>query len=275
MTRAPIGVFDSGLGGLTVLRALRAERPTDPVLYIGDTARVPYGTKAPATIRRYAIEIGTYLESAGARAVLVACNTASALALSSLQEALSIPVIGVIEPGARAATTATRSGKIGVLATRSTVASGAYQTAILALAPEARVYAREAPLFVPLVEEGHLDDEIALLAAHMYLDEILSKGIDTLLLGCTHYPLLAPLLRRVAGSGVRIVDSANALIATLGDRLGPPPDGPVEPIRYLATDDPEAFRAGAERFLGERLAHVERLAPERLETARPPAGGRR
>lgn len=262
---SPIGLFDSGLGGLTVLRALRAERPTEPIFYVGDTARVPYGTKAPGTIRRYAGEIGGFLESAGARAILVACNTASALALSSLQESLEVPVFGVIEPGARAAAAATRNGRIGVVATRATISSGAYQTALSAANPEVRVFARAAPLWVPLVEEGHLEDEIARAAAHLYLDEILEKGIDTLLLGCTHYPLLAPTLRRAAGSGVRIVDSASALVATLADRLGPPPDGPAATPRFWATDDPESFRLGAERFLGERIAHVERLAPERFE----------
>lgn len=263
----PIGIFDSGLGGLTVLAALRRARPAASVVYVGDTARVPYGTKSPLTVRRYAREIGGFLERLGCRAVVVACNTASATALADLDEFLSVPVVGVLEPGARAAAAASKTGRIGVLGTRATIRSGAYQTALFAARPGVHVVARAAPLFVPLVEEGHTDDDLARAVARMYLTEM--REIDTLLLGCTHYPLLIPVLAEILGPGVTIVDSATALADAIDARVPPSPEeGRIAgDTRFYATDDPDLFRSGAERFLGEPIGFVERLTPEMLEAA--------
>jgi glutamate racemase len=204
----PIGVFDSGIGGLTVVRALRKALPAEDIFYLGDTARLPYGTKNKSTIQRYSLEIAGLLLAEGAKIIVVACNTASALALPRLQEVLRIPVIGVITPGARAAAKTTRSGKIGVIGTRATMTSGAYEQAIHALSPDATVISQPCPLLVPLIEEGMFRDQVTEEILHLYLDPLLVEAVDTLVLGCTHYPLLAPLIAEVVGQGVSLVDSA-------------------------------------------------------------------
>jgi glutamate racemase len=204
----PVGVFDSGIGGLTVAAALRDVLPCEKIIYIGDTARVPYGGKSAETIERYAVEIGGMLLSEGAKAIVVACNTASALAIGRLREVFSVPVIGVIEPGARAAVEASRNGKVGVIGTRATIRSGAYERHIQTIRADFRVYARECPLLVPLIEEGWLDDEVTEAVIQRYLGEVLSQGVDTIVLGCTHYPLLRAALARIVGPEVSLVDSA-------------------------------------------------------------------
>ncbi|HUO51035.1 MAG TPA: glutamate racemase, partial [Gemmatimonadaceae bacterium] len=186
---APIGVFDSGLGGLTVVHELRRQLPAERLIYFGDTARVPYGPKSPDTVRRYAAEITEWLIAQGVKAVVVACNTATAHALPMLRERFPLPVIGVIEPGARAAVRASASGRIGVIGTSGTIASGAYERAIRALRPGAEVTSRACPLFVPLVEEGWLDTPATRLVADEYLRPLAEHGCDALVLGCTHYPL--------------------------------------------------------------------------------------
>jgi glutamate racemase len=207
-SRRPIGVFDSGIGGLTVVRALRDLLPHEDIFYIGDTARLPYGGKSKSTIERYSIEISGLLLAENAKMIVVACNTSSSLAISKLREILKVPVVGVIAPGARAAVKETRNGHIGVIGTKSTILSQAYERAIQALNPKVRVTSQSCPLLVPLVEEAWLDEEVTREVLHRYLDPVVESGVDTLVLGCTHYPLLAPLIHEVSGPEVRLVDSA-------------------------------------------------------------------
>jgi glutamate racemase len=204
----PIGVFDSGIGGLTVVRALRELLPEEDIFYLGDTARLPYGGKDRATIERYSLEIAGLLLAENAKMIVVACNTASALALPRLQQTLRIPVLGVIAPGARAAVQQTRNGKIGILATRATVASAAYDRAIEAFEAGVEVISQACPLLVPLIEEAWLDDPVTREVLERYLNPLLAAGVDTLVLGCTHYPLLEPLIAEVAGPSVALIDSA-------------------------------------------------------------------
>jgi len=246
----PIGVFDSGVGGLTVVAALRARLPAEPILYLGDTARLPYGTKSPETVLRYTKKNVAFLAERRVKAVVVACNTASALAVPHLESAL--PLWGVIEPGAARAAAAS-AGRVGVIATESTVRSDAYAAALRRLRPELEVLSRACPLFVPLVEEGWTDDEIAEAVARRYLAPLLEAGIDTLVLGCTHYPLLAPVLARVAGPEVALVDSASAVAERVAEDLvarglAAPPGAPGD-LHVCVTDAAEQFRRLAERIL--------------------------
>lgn len=263
---APVGVFDSGIGGLTVLAALRRLLPEESTVYLGDTARVPYGPKSSETVRRYFLEAARFLVDRGVKLIVVACNTASARALPELGGRLEVPVVGVIEPGARAATEASASGRVGIIGTRGTVESGAYQEAIRALRPEARVEAAPCPLFVSLVEEGWTEGEVARLTAERYLEPLLSAGIDTLLLGCTHYPHLAPLLSEVAGPGVTLVGpaeaTAEAVAAALEGREAAAPAGHAAEHRYYVTDDAGRFRSLASRWMGEAIDHLEEVSLE-------------
>ena len=258
---APIGVFDSGLGGLTVASEMMRQLPAEGLIYFGDTARVPYGPKAPTTVRRYSREIASFLEREGVKAIVVACNTATAHALTILRSELGVPVIGVIEPGARAAVRATGSGNIGVIGTAGTIRSGAYERAIRELAPEARITVQPCPLFVPLVEEGWVDKEATHLIAEEYLQPLVDAGIDTLVLGCTHYPLLKPVLADVLGDAVRLIDSAAETAAEtrriLSERgIDALPAG--EPLRrFVASDDSTQFLRLGQRFLGHPLDAVE------------------
>jgi glutamate racemase len=214
VTGQPVGVFDSGIGGLTVVHALQKALPAEDIFYLGDTARLPYGTKNQATIERYSLEVAGILLAERAKIIVVACNTATALALPRLQDTLRVPVIGVIAPGARAAVKTTRSGRIGVIGTRATMTSGAYEQTIQALRPDAAVISQPCPLLVPLIEEGMFRGAIAEEILHLYLDPVLVEGVDTLVLGCTHYPLLAPLISEIVGEGIALVDSAeNCAIA--------------------------------------------------------------
>ncbi|MFL5291385.1 MAG: glutamate racemase, partial [Myxococcales bacterium] len=206
----PIGVFDSGVGGLTVLRALLARLPNESTIYLGDTARVPYGTRSREVVTRYALLCARHLAAQGIKLLVVACNTVSADSLPALAEALPIPVVGVIEAGARAAAARTRGGGIAVLGTPATVASGAYQAALARVAPLAHVTARACPLFVPLAEEGWVEGDVPRLVAQRYIGDLRRSGADTVLLGCTHYPLLAPIIRDIVGPDVAVKDSASA-----------------------------------------------------------------
>ncbi|MEP6708689.1 MAG: glutamate racemase [Verrucomicrobiota bacterium] len=206
--RRPIGVFDSGIGGLTVVSALRSLLPNENINYLGDTARVPYGGKSQPTVERYSLEIAAMLLAENAKTIVVACNTASALALPRLQETLAVPVTGVVFPGAQAAVSATRNGHIGVIGTRATINSGAYERAIQSINREVRVTSHACPLLVPLIEEGWLNNDITDQMIHHYLNPLLRKGIDTLVLGCTHYPLLRPAFARILGPEISLVDSA-------------------------------------------------------------------
>ena len=253
----PIGIFDSGLGGLTVARAVRAALPSEHLVYLGDTARVPYGTRSAETVVKYAIACAERLLAYDIKLLVVACNTASGVALETLQSRLDIPVIGVIRPGAAAGVRATRSGRIGVLATAGTVASGAYERAIHQENEAIQVFAQPAPLFVPLAEEGWVTGEVPRLAARKYLEPLAEVDVDTIVLGCTHYPLLNETIHDVAadllGHEVVVVDSAEATAARLVELQGsgspvPAPDGD---LRILVTDLPGQFASSASRFLGK------------------------
>ncbi len=204
----PIGVFDSGIGGLTVVKALRDLLPNESIVYLGDTARVPYGPKSEETVQRYALELAEMLTRQNAKALVVACNTVSSVALPILMTKFSVPVIGVIDPGARAALQATRNRHIGVIGTRATIRSGAYEKALRATDNNVRVSSRACPLLVPLIEEGLLNDDVTDQVIARYLRPLLADGIDTLVLGCTHYPLLINAITRVLGRQIMLVDSA-------------------------------------------------------------------
>ena len=260
----PIGVFDSGVGGLTVAAALGRRLPAESILYLGDTARLPYGTKSEQTVARYTQTNVDFLVGRGVKAVVVACNTASALALRHLDTAL--PVWGVIAPGARRAA-AVSAGRVGVIATESTIRSDAYAAALRRLRPELDVRSQACPLLVPLVEEGWLDDPVTTEIVRRYLEPVLEAGIDTLVLGCTHYPLLVPLIEKVVGPDVRLVDSAEAVALEVGselERLGLEARGRQGEDHVCVTDAAERFTRLAKEILHRpvRLELVD-LAEER------------
>ncbi len=256
----PIGVFDSGIGGLTVVAALRSLLPAENILYIGDTARVPYGGKSRGTVERYGVEIGGLLLAERAKMIVVACNTASALAVPRMQQLFRVPVQGVIAPGATAAVQATQTRRVGVIGTRATITSRAYEHAIRALAPDIAVHGTACPLLVPLIEEGLYEDPITDMVLHRYLEPLLSKGIDTLVLGCTHYPLLRPAIARVAGPCVTLVDSAqNCALAVrdlLQERTLAAPRERLGRLDVALTDSAEGFLREAERALGLQIGDV-------------------
>jgi glutamate racemase len=271
--RRPVAVFDSGVGGLTVLAALRRLMPSERYLYFGDTARVPYGIKSAATVRRYALEIAEFLQKFRPKIFIAACNTVSSAAMPALERRLRAApagVLGVIEPGAEAALAATRGGRVGVIGTAATMASGAYPEALRRRARgDGRtlrgIFTRACPLFVPLAEEGWPlsgPGSLPLAAARRYLAPMQRTGVDTLILGCTHYPLLRSAIASVMGKKVKLVDSAHAAAAAARRRLrerkllAPPGRGS---LRCFVTDDPERFRALAQRFLGEKIRRVRRV----------------
>ncbi len=216
----PIGIFDSGIGGLTVVKALRDLLPNENIAYLGDTARLPYGPKSPETVQRYAMELAEMLMLKNAKALVAACNTVSSVALPLLTKSFSVPVIGVIEPGARAALEATRNRHIGVIGTRATIRSGAYEETLRALNANVRVSSRACPLLVPLIEEGLLDDDITDRVIGRYLEPLVADGLDTLVLGCTHYPLLRAAFARALGQKVTLVDSAANCATAVRETLG-------------------------------------------------------
>ena len=259
----PIGVFDSGIGGLTVAHEIMRQLPTESIVYFGDTARVPYGPKSPDTVRRYSREIGAFLRDQDVKALVVACNTATAHALQALQEELPVPVVGVVEPGARAAVRVGKRGsdRIGVIGTAGTIRSGAYERAIRALAPAATIVTQACPLFVPLVEEGWVDHPVTLQVAREYLAPLLDANITALVLGCTHYPLLKNVLCRVVGTDVALIDSAAETAAEVGRVLGQKqlaaPKGASAAHRFVASDDPSQFLQLGQRFLGDAIERVE------------------
>jgi glutamate racemase len=254
--RKRIGIFDSGIGGITVLKEILSLAPDADVVYLGDCARLPYGTKSSKTIIRYSLQCARFLVSKDIDMLVVACNTASSHSLPALQEALSIPVVGVVASGSRAAIDA-GGKKIGVIGTPSTIRSKAYDTALRAIRPDVRVFSRACPLFVPLVEEGWCNDAITEQVAHRYLDGLLSEDIDTLLLGCTHYPLLKNVLSKVAGDGVCIVDSAVSTARVVAGLNGnhPSPDSDRSVVYYLS-DVSERFIELGEVFLGQKMEYV-------------------
>lgn len=262
----PIGVFDSGIGGLTVARELFRLLPQEPVLYFGDTARVPYGPKSRTTVQRYSREAAAFLLSRNVKLVVIACNTATAHALETLQDELPVPVVGVIEPGARTAARASSTGRIGVIGTAGTIASGAYDYAVRRLVPHARVYAQPCPLFVPLIEEGWTDRPATRLVVEEYMRPLKEVDIDVLILGCTHYPLLSNVLHDVLGDSVRLVDSGHETALEVQHVLrernllrsgGEPPEH-----EFIASDSPMRFREIGRRFLGGKILDVDRVDVE-------------
>jgi glutamate racemase len=260
----PIGVFDSGIGGLTVVRALMERLPFERIVYFGDTARVPYGIKSVATIEHFTAQITDFLLQQDVKMLIIACNTMAAVAADVVRRrAGSIPVIDVIEAGARAAVSTSRRRGIAVIGTPTTVNSNAYARRMHELDPGVRVYSHACPLFVPLVEEGWLDHPVTRLTAREYLKPVLAEEIDSLVLGCTHYPLLKPLLKEVVGPGVRLVDSAlttaelaAASLQALG--IASTSRAPAA-YRFVVTDVPLRFQTMGERFLGRSLGAVERV----------------
>ena len=267
MDRRPIGVFDSGVGGLTVFKALEAALPGECFVYLGDTARVPYGTKSPETVSRYGIEAARFLKKQGVKLLVVACNTVSSVAMDEVAEEAHVPVIGVILPGARRAAKLSTGGRIGVIGTRATVASEAYPRAILALRSEAEVFSRPCPLFVPLAEEGWTDNDVARRVAETYLASLKEAEVDTVVLGCTHYPLLRDVIEEQAhalmGPAVKVVDSASAVAqeahAFLNSRGLAKTDGKPGRLSLAVTDLPKSFSDVARRFLGEDAREVEQV----------------
>jgi glutamate racemase len=257
-----IGVFDSGIGGLTVLKELVEALPAEDFIYLGDTARLPYGTKSAEVILRYSRENTEFLLAKGIKLLVIACNTASAVALHEIARDTIVPVTGVIEPGARVAAAASRSGKIGVIGTEATIASGTYTRALQQLRPGVEIYTRACPLLVALVEEGWTDNTIAEQTVAYYLESLKTSGIDTLLLGCTHYPLLRDLFRRILGPGVRIVDSASATASVVGERLAElrlaRPRG-MGSQSFFVTETPERFVRVGRRFLGPQVESAVRI----------------
>jgi glutamate racemase len=261
----PIGAFDSGVGGLTVVKAMRELLPAEDILYLGDTARVPYGNKSPETIIRYSREIMTYLRSHNVKAVVVACNTASAHALTILQKEADIPVIGVIVPGVEAALAATRNKRIGIIGTQGTIHSEAYQSLLKRLQPDVTITAVATPLLVSLVEEDWLTHEATHLILEEYLAPMKAAQVDTVVLACTHYPLLKPMAQRVLGPDVVLVDSAQNAATVLareltGHSLTRPPGSHTSEIKIRTTDLNPQFSRLAERFLGQNIEGIQQVA---------------
>ena len=256
---APIGVFDSGVGGLTVFREIARLLPHHSLIYLGDSARVPYGTKSAETVTRFSLQAASYLIDRGIGMLVVACNTATAAALPALQESLKIPVIGVVEPGARAAVERTH-GRIGVIATEGTVRSKAYTKAIARLDPRVEVIESAAPLFVSLAEEGWANTHVAREVAEIYLSPLLDAGIDTLVLGCTHYPILRGTIEQVVGGDIAVVDSAETTAECVRTAIGSSSAKGVPKHTFLVTDAEERFRRIASDFLETEIEHLELVA---------------
>lgn len=257
----PVGIFDSGIGGLTVLREVQRLLPEEHLLYLGDTARVPYGIKSPETVTRYSFECAEFMLGRQVKLLIVACNTVSAISLDRIRARIDVPVVGVIEPGARAAVRTCRTGKIGVIGTETTVRSQAYVRAIRSLMPSAEVISRACPLFVPLAEEGWTEGEIVRLIAERYLGFFSASGIDTLVLGCTHYPLLKEVIQSVM-AGVTLIDSAIETAKVVKDALGDAgllrDPGGVPLRRFFVTDSPDSFARVGGQFLGETVENIEK-----------------
>jgi glutamate racemase len=260
LTWKAIGIFDSGVGGLTVLREIINVMPQEDTIYLGDTARVPYGTKSPETVIRFARQIASFLVNRDIKLLVVACNTASAVSLEELEVEFPIPIVGVIEPGAMRAAAVTKSGKVGVIGTAGTIRSSAYTKAIKRINPGIEVITAECPMFVPLAEEGWVDNEVAKLTAGIYLQNLKEHEVDTLVLGCTHYPLLKGIISEVMGEGVTLVDSAQETACRVRDILSA--KGGLRPLHevgnhhFFVTDVPAGFIRVGNRFLGGSLGDV-------------------
>ncbi len=259
----PVGIFDSGFGGLTVVRRFLSMLPEESIVYFGDNARVPYGSRSQGEIQAFVLEVAEYLVEQGVKALVVACNTATAAARPVLKEPLSLPVVGIIEPGAKEAVMTSHSGEIAVIATEYTVNSGSYQEAIKKYNSRAKVYGQACPLFVPFVEKGKLSGPEVESAAGEYLSFLADTAVDTLVLGCTHYPHLVNVIRRVVGPELRIVDPAVATVATLREVLQKQgllaPAGNVPGHRFYTSADPEQFRRFGQQLLGFPMDYVKQV----------------
>ncbi|KKM16859.1 hypothetical protein LCGC14_1681590 [marine sediment metagenome] len=261
----PIGVFDSGIGGLTVLSELMNLMPAEDIIYLGDTARVPYGVRSPDTVRRYTAEGAAFLCSKGVKLLVVACNTMSAVGLDVAADHCEVPVVGVIGPGARAAASATKAGRVGVIGTEATIFSQAYVEAIKKVDKSIKVFGNACPLFVPLCEEGWTEGTVPRLAARKYLEAQKAEGIDVLVLGCTHYPLLKPVLAEVMGRGISIIDSASETAREVRKVLrerGMAREQGSGDASFFVTDSPEKFRDLGERFLHsqhKKIGNIEKI----------------
>ncbi len=262
MKNGAIGLFDSGIGGLTVLHQIIEALPRENTVYLGDTARAPYGTKSVETVLRYSFENTAFLVEKGVKLVVVACNTSTAVALPALKEQYSVAVLGVIEPGVRRALAVTRNKKVGVIGTEATIQSGAYTQSLKAHDPTIEVYSRACPLFVPLVEEGWTDNTVVQLTVEAYLKSLKQSGIDTLILGCTHYPLLKKAIRNFLGTAVRLIDSAEEIAHEVGALLRARSLARTNGKgnhSFFVTDAPERFIKVGRRFLGEKVESAVRI----------------
>ncbi len=263
MDKRPIGVFDSGVGGLTVLREIMEMMPYEDVIYFGDTARIPYGSKSEQTVKKFAYQCAKFLYDKGVKTIVIACNTASAVAIDYLKDRFDIPVIGVIEPGARGAVEATKNGRIGVIGTYATIGSSAYQNKIMEKMPEAEIVGIPCPLFVPIVEEGWEYSEVACLTARQYLAELMEHDVDSLVLGCTHYPILRHTIGQVLGERVRLVnpafETAKELKETLRENNMTKNDFVKAVYRYYVSDAPEKFRRIGGNFLKKEIELLEEI----------------
>ncbi|MBI4974884.1 MAG: glutamate racemase [Candidatus Omnitrophica bacterium] len=260
----PIGIFDSGVGGLTVVSEIGKLLPREEIIYFGDTARVPYGTKSKETVTKFSVENIEFLMEHDVKMVVVACNTASSLSLNFLKRCFRVPVIGVIEPGAKSAASVTRNNRIGVIGTHATISSGAYEKAVKKISSELRVFSQSCPLFVPLVEEGWLGEKVTLEVASIYLGSLKRKRIDTLILGCTHYPLLKDVIRKVMGGSIVLIDSARSVAEETQGVLDA--NGLLNSSRgkrrhrFFVSDEPDRFIKLGMRFLKRRIECVRRAA---------------
>jgi glutamate racemase len=258
-----IGIFDSGIGGLTVFKEIVAKLPEENIIYLGDTARVPYGIRSAETVTRYSFENTNFLLSQEIKMLVVACNTATAISLEAVKKEFPLPVIGVLEPGARAAVASTKTRRVGVIGTEATINSGAYERAIKRLASDVEVISRACPLFVQLAEEGWTDNDVAELVAGKYLSPFRETGIDTLVLGCTHYPLLKAVISRAVGPGIMLIDSATETakeVADVLEKLKWRGSGKGEGVRkFYVTDTPARFEMIGKRFLGDSQLRAEQV----------------
>ncbi|MFO8144769.1 MAG: glutamate racemase [Candidatus Syntrophosphaera sp.] len=258
--KQPIGIFDSGVGGLTVYKSIREAFPQEDLIYFGDTARVPYGPKSENTIIEYSVQNARFLLQKGIKILVVACNTSSSVALPRLKEITDIPIIGVIDPGAEMAVKLSNNNRIGVIGTQGTVRSQAYKTAIEKIQPHARVFSLACPLFVPLVEEGWLDHSISRDIVSEYLDYFEDKDIDTLVLGCTHYPLLKNLIQEVVGGKVTLVDSADAITRHLSELIPATANGKPGSDSFYVSDNEAKFAEIADLILGRKVTHLRKVS---------------
>lgn len=263
MRNNPIGIFDSGIGGLTVVRAVREMMPNESIVYFGDTARVPYGNKSPETVQEYSLQIADFLIRHDVKIIIVACNTATALALSTLQKKFDFPVMGVVKPGVEAALKSTKNRNIGVIGTIGTITSDVYRKELEKIDKSVKVTSQACPLFVPLAEEGWTDKKATKLIAEEYLSEIKESQVDTLILGCTHYPLLTNIIQETMSDSVNIVDSAHAMAVNALDELKRnnllSENAGRGDLKLFVSDLPAKFEVIAKRFLGEDISNVEKI----------------